>query len=56
MRIVGSGIMEGNCLRCAAPRRNGICHKLLAIRNTDGKLLGLFCCVRCNNKVEVLEK
>ena len=51
--------MQGNDLRCAAPRldkRTGEevpCHRLIARTNKYGHIAGNFCCERCKEEIEV---
>lgn len=52
----GKAIIQGDSLRCAAPRANDSrrqCNKLLAKKNESGQIAGNFRCERCHQAIEV---
>ena len=56
MVIIGQAIIDGDCLRCSSPRAinpKRLCNKLIAKKNSEGNLSGLFRCERCHKEVEI---
>lgn len=52
----GHAIIQGDSLRCAAPRTNDIrkqCNKLICKKNELGQIAGDFRCERCHQSIQV---
>lgn len=57
IKIIGKAVLADGELRCTAPRANDkrlTCHKLMALVNRDGEILGKYLCTRCHSKCEVI--